>query len=112
MELYFRASRLRDDCADPRRATRRWGQQNARRLQARLADLAAAERLADLSPLPPTRCHPLRGERAGQFAIDLHGLTRLIFEPLDDPPPRLPDGGVDLTQITAIRILEITDYHG
>jgi hypothetical protein len=26
--------------------------------------------------------------------------------------PRKEDGGIDLTRVTAIRILEVTDYHG
>jgi hypothetical protein len=26
--------------------------------------------------------------------------------------PQKEDGGIDLTRVTAIRILEVTDYHG
>jgi hypothetical protein len=26
--------------------------------------------------------------------------------------PQKEDGGIDLTRVTAVRILEVTDYHG
>jgi toxin HigB-1 len=34
------------------------------------------------------------------------------YKPLNDPIPRKPDGGLDWTKITAIRILGVEDYHG
>jgi len=36
---------------------------------------------------------------------------RLIFEPDHNPVPQKPDGGLDWTQVTRIRVIEITDYH-
>ena len=35
----------------------------------------------------------------------------MILEPDHDPIPRKDDGGMDCDQITAIKILELTDYH-
>ena len=75
-------------------------------------ELRAADTLADISTLPPARCHQLTGHRAGQFAVDVQHPFRLIFEPAHDPVPRKHDGGIDLTRVTAVRILEVTDYHG
>lgn len=75
-------------------------------------ELKAADTLADISALPPARCHQLSGDRAGQFAVDVQHPFRLIFEPADDPVPRKEDGGIDLTRVRAIRILEVTDNHG
>jgi len=34
-------------------------------------------------------------------------LGDLFFEPANDPVPRKPDGGLDRTQVTVIRILEV-----
>ena len=45
------------------------------------------------------------------FAIDLVHPFRLVFEPNHDPLPRRKDGGIDLEQVTAIKILEVVDYH-
>lgn len=69
--------------------------------------------MADVSRLPPPRCHALTGDRAGQFAVTTTQQYRLIFEPANVPIPVLEDGGIDLAEITAIRILEVDiDYHG
>jgi len=65
-----------------------------------------------MSTLPPARCHPLQGDRAGEFAVDVHQPYRLIFEPANDPIPKKEDGSIDLKKITRIRILEVEDYHG
>jgi len=36
---------------------------------------------------------------------------RLIFEVDHDPIPRLDDGGIDLDKVSAIRFIEVVDYH-
>ena len=59
----------------------------------------------------PGRCHELKGNRADQLSLDLDGPYRLIFEPAHDPIPRRPDKGLDWTRVTAVRILEVVDYH-
>lgn len=66
--------------------------------------------MAELSPLPPLRCHALHGNREGQYAMDLVHPHRLVFEPLPelkyvgDDPEAVPETGV--------RILGVEDYHG
>jgi len=35
--------------------------------------------LDELSRLPGLRCHPLKGNRVGQWALNLTGFYRLIF---------------------------------
>jgi len=59
----------------------------------------------------PGRCHELKGDRAGQLAVSLNEPYRLIFEPEHDPLPRTTNGGLDWQAVTAIRILDILDYH-
>ena len=43
------------------------------------------------------------------LAVDVVGNNRLIFEPCDDPVP-VADG-IDLQQVTAVKILGVEDYH-
>jgi proteic killer suppression protein len=83
----------------------------ARRIMRRMAVLAAAQSLADVSHLPPERCHELKGDRKGTFAVDLDGNNRLVFEPDHDPVPVADGGGIDLQQVTAVKILGMKDYH-
>jgi proteic killer suppression protein len=43
--------------------------------------------------------------------LDLDGPYRLLFEPSQDPVPIKPDGGLDWSLVTAIRITGIDDTH-
>ena len=72
---------------------------------------AAAETLEDMRLLPG-RCHELTGDRAGQLALDLDHLYRLIFMPFHDPIPTKADSGLDWTAVTAVVIVGVEDYHG
>lgn len=72
--------------------------------------MAAAPTLADLRGAPG-RLHPLTGDRAGQYAYDLRGATRLTFRPNHDPVPELAGGGIDASKVTAVVIDEVVDYH-
>lgn len=110
VEIVFRGRKMQRECTSERGARRRFGQ-NAEPLLTRLATLLAADHLGDLIG-SPGHLHPLAGDRAGQWALSLQGPHRLIFEIADDPVPTLPDGGIDLTQVSAVRILEVAQYHG
>ena len=50
-------------------------------------------------------------DRQGQLAVDLVHPKRLVFEPDHDPLPTNAAGGLDWSQVTAIVIVEIVDYH-
>ena len=111
MHVVFTSSRLRKDCTDPLVRQRRLGMEQGLKVQLRLTQLHAAPTLADLALLPQARFHELTGNRKGQCSVDLNGPYRLIFEVLDDPIPRQPNGGLDLSRVQGVRILEITDPH-
>lgn len=84
------------------------GTAGAKKLRARLADIDAADNVRELVAGRP---HPLTGNRSGQFALDLHKGCRLVFEPLELPPPELDAGGIDWSRVRRVRIIEIGDYH-
>lgn len=91
--------------------TRKLGDQVAGRMKDLLFEIWSSDSLADLSRVPGARPHPLKGERSGQFAVDVTRSVRIVFEPDHDPLPSLPDGGIDRSKITRIRILFVGDYH-
>ena len=91
MDIIFRSSKLQKACSSERESNRQWGAENAKKIRQRLADLEAAETLADMGALPPARCHELKGDRTGQFAVDLRHPLRLIRGPTH-PQQRLPVG--------------------
>ena len=59
----------------------------------------------------PGRPEALTGDRNGQFSMRVSANQRLIFEVADQPLPLKLDGGIDLTLVRTIRILEVVDYH-
>ena len=108
MDIEFATSDLRSLCNQARIMTRRLGPACARKLMARLMDLQSVVSVMELSAGHP---HPLKGDRLGQFALDLHDGKRLVFEPADSPVPRI-DGAIAWGQVTKVRIVFVGDYHG
>lgn len=106
IDIVFADRKLGATCADLQQSRKRWGQ-NATIVQRRLATLMAAETMADVVTVPG-HFHALKGPRHGQYALNLWGPYRLVFEPLRVPPQHV----ADLRAILAVRILEIVDYHG
>jgi proteic killer suppression protein len=98
-------------CSSDGEGQRRWGADHWQILKRRITTLAAAPRLEDMGMLPG-HCHPLHGNREGEFAVSLWGSYRLVFAPNNDPLPLLDDGGLDRLRVTSISIKEVVDYHG
>lgn len=88
-----------------------FGPDRAKKIERRLDLLRAAENLEKVPTSMPQRRHELKGNRKGLFAVVLTGNYRLIFVPDHKPVPKKEDKGLDLEQITAIRILGVEDYH-
>ena len=108
MDIFFVNDDLEALCSTERLQKKQLGNPGARKLRTRLADLAAAARVSDLVAGRP---HPLKGDRVGQFAVDLDGGRRLVFEPAQDPPPFHDDGAIAWDRVTSVRIAYIGDYH-
>lgn len=111
MKITYASTKLKNLCDNEREANAKLGAQVARKLRQRLAELLAAPKLSDISPHKPARLHELGQDRAGELAVDLHGGQRLVFVPDHTPRPTKPDGGLDRDQVTAIKIVEVGDYH-
>ncbi len=100
MEIVYGNNKIKKQC-----------QSATRKLKKRLDDLRAADNLSVVKTLPG-RCHALKGNRSGQWAIDLEQPKRLIFEPIGDPLPINEDGWLNTDDVKAICLLEVVDYHG
>ena len=111
MDIFFKTSAIQKLCSKDAVAQKKLGPKMARNLQRRMMGLKAAESLADISHVPPARCHELKGNRKGQLSVDLEHPFRLLFIPANNPVPIGEDGGLDRTQVTEIEIIEIVDTH-
>lgn len=107
MKILYGDAKLKALCTDERRAKKKLGGAGFRKLRSRLADLEAVTSVAELVAGRP---HPLHGDRVGQYALDLDGGRRLVFEPEDGSLPR-EGKGINWSEVTSIRIVYIGDYH-
>jgi proteic killer suppression protein len=110
MEITFGSRKMEKLCNSNKEMRARLGDRNAKVLQQRLAEIKAADTLADLGKLPGARCHELKGDRKGQLAVYLGHPRRLIFQPDHNPLPEKPDEGLDWQRVTQVTIIEIIDY--
>jgi len=108
VEILFTDEKTRRAFSDQRELRRRWGAVGAKKITLRLQQMAAAPSLEDMRHLPG-RCHALRADRAGCFAVDVHQPCRLTFEPTD--PANTDTGGADWSAIESVMILDVIDYH-
>lgn len=111
MDILFDTSKLEALVNDDRKLKKTYGLEGFKKIRQRLDDLYASGTLEDMKYLPG-KTHELTGDRAGQLSLRLHGGFRLILIPEEDPPPAKDDGGLDWSRVTAVRVLEIEDYHG
>ena len=70
----------------------------AEKIHQRIDEISAAENIELLIRYEIGRCHPLHGNRKGQYAMDLTHPYRLVF---------VEDNNV----ISAVKIERIEDYH-
>lgn len=110
MDIIFKSKKLETLCNNSAAMRREYGARLAKVLGRRLDDLKAAPNLEIMRNLPG-RCHELTGARNGQLALDLEHPKRLIFEPANETLPVKKPGGLAWNGVTAIRIIEIADYH-
>ena len=112
MKVSFQSSADQKLFSDLSNLRKKFGNEQAKLIQRRLSQLAAANTLTDLRTLPQLRCHELSNNRDGQLSVDVKHPYRLLFVPDHEPLPQKPDGGLDWTQVTAVVIVGIVDTHG
>ncbi|MEH2241317.1 hypothetical protein [Nostoc sp.] len=66
-----------------------------------MAILGAASCVTELVRGHP---HHLKGDKAGEFAVNLEGGKRLVFKPDNGPIPLTEDGSIDWSKVTAVCI--------
>ena len=79
MQIEFRTKKLEKQYVQHKLAVKAYGNEVARKYIQRINIIKHAKDFDELSGLPGLRCHPLRGDRKGQYAINLTGFYRLIF---------------------------------
>ena len=111
MNIFFKTRKLAKACNSERELRKQYGERMAKTIAMRLAVLKHARTLSMVPTTPPERRHRLAGKRKAQYAVDLVHPHRLVFEPRrsSSAPNDAEDG--DAGGVTAITVIEITDYH-
>jgi len=112
VDIYFASNKLQKLCNNYPLAVRKLGKNCAEKLRNRMDDLFAVSSLEVMRPPFPGRCHELKGDMDGVLSLDLEHPFRLLFIPLQEPRPLKSDGGLDWSQVDAIKITSIKDTHG
>lgn len=110
MDIIFHNKSFMEECNDFKLLKKRHGELAAKRIRQRLDELRNADCLEIMNTLPG-HCHELKGDRQGQFSLDLDHPRRLIFIPADTPPALKQDGGIDYNNVRAVEIIGIEDTH-
>ena len=85
-------------CTDAQVATRKYGPERAELIHQRIGEMEAADSVEFMIKYRIGRCHPLQGNRKGEYAVDLIHPRRLVFTKKGD-------------EIQIARVIEIVDYH-
>ena len=110
MDLPYKNSKLKKSLTKDSELIKKYGQR-AKKLKQRLTLLRTAPSLFDISRLPPTRLHQYKGDREGEWSIDISPNWRIVFEIDTSGEKQTKDGEADTKSYTAIKILSIEDPH-
>lgn len=111
MDISFKTAKLAKIFNKEKALRQTYGDRMAKTVGNRLKVLGNAPTLSSVPTTPPDRLHPLKGQRKGQYAVDLVHPKRLVFEPANDPVPLTEDGGINTDEVTEIVVIEVVDYH-
>lgn len=98
LRVVFASNHLQRCFEESAEAARTWGTDVGRRYILRINALLSAEAFSDLYTVRSLRLHPLKGDRAGQYAIDITNRVRLVLTYQDDEQ--------------TIRVEEVSQHYG
>ena len=99
MKIRFRTRKLEKCYTHHREAEQAYGKVVARKLIQQVNVIKHAKNIEELKQLPGLRCHELKGNRKGQWAVKLTGYFRLIFT-------------LEGERMETIRIEEVSKHYG
>ncbi len=99
MRVEYKNKTLMKVCTNASIARKKHGDRMAKLLHQRVDELKAADSVEQMIQFGIGRCHPLCGDRKGQYAVDLVHPHRLAFIKVD--------GEIKIVSIVEI----IDDYH-
>lgn len=110
MQITFKNKKVEKSLTEDNEILKSYGK-NAKKIKQRMNQIKSSVNLIDILKIPQLRLHPLKGPRKNQWTIDIQDNWRICFEVDLIPIPLLEDGGVNLSAVTKIKIIEVFDPH-
>lgn len=98
MQIEYKNNSIEKVCTDASSAERKYGTEMAGKIQMRIDQIKSSDTVEFMIQYGLGRCHPLHGDRKGQYAMDLVHPHRVIFTKKGN-------------EIQIANIMEIGDYH-
>ena len=98
MKITYKTSKIEKVCTIASAADKKYGPEMAEKIHQRIDEIDASDTIEEMIQFHIGRCHSLKGNRKGQYAMDLVHPYRLVFEKIG-------------TKIQIANIMEIVDYH-
>lgn len=102
-------SKIQKSVSDVSVCQKQFGKRMAGVIFRRLNQLSASSTLETMRNLG--RCHELKDDWSGNFAVDLVHPYRLIFKPDNDNKDYLDGRTIVWKRVVAVEIVDIVDYH-
>jgi len=110
LDIHYDNKKIKQYCEIFKEASREFGTAIARKINQRLAELAAFNNLDEIASTHFKGCHLLKGNRKGCYAVDLNNQYRIVFKPyMEGFNQNL--NTINMKEIKGIIIKEICDYH-
>lgn len=99
MEIIYKTRKIEKVCTIASEAEKKYGLEMAHKIHQRIDEIDASDTVEEMVQFHIGRCHPLKGDRKGQYAMDLiiHPY-RLVFKKIG-------------SEIQIANVMEIVDYH-
>ncbi|MGI6594372.1 MAG: type II toxin-antitoxin system RelE/ParE family toxin [Christensenellales bacterium] len=98
MKITYKSKSIEKVCTNANVASKKYGYDMAGKIQQRIDEIKAADNVEQMIQFKIGRCHPLKGSRKNQYAVDLIHPKRLVFIKIG-------------SEIQIANIIEIVDYH-
>lgn len=98
MDIVYKNRKMEKICTDLSAAEKKYSPEMAEKIHHRIDEISAVSTIEEMIRYHIGRCHPLKGNRKEQYAVDLVHPYRLVFEKTG-------------YEIQIAKIMEIVDYH-
>ena len=98
MKITYKTRKIEKVCTLASEAEKKYGLEMAEKIHQRIDEIDASDTVEEMVKFHIGRCHPLKGNRKGQYAMDLVHPYRLVFERKGN-------------EIQIANVMEIVDYH-